>query len=108
MQQGFSQLHDGALAWHSAGRASSGDLQLKEFDTFGRKVGYATSKTGQETLFNWLRQNPHGLHLGAWARLEKGRWHRRDPDDLKNARNDWTSGAAWWKACLNLKVSRSR
>ncbi len=40
------------------------DLRLAEFDTFGRKVGYATSSDGQKQLFDWLRENPHRLHLG--------------------------------------------
>ena len=35
-----------------------------EFDTFGRKVGYPTSSDGQKPLFDWLRENPHRLHLG--------------------------------------------
>ena len=35
-----------------------------EFDTFGRKVGYPTSSDGQKQLFDWLRENPHRLHLG--------------------------------------------
>src|ERR1044071_6355779 len=29
-----------------------------------RKVGYNTSSEGQTELFNWLRENPHRLHLG--------------------------------------------
>lgn len=39
-------------------------LKLNEYDTYGRKVGYMTTKTGQEDLFDWLRENPHRLHLG--------------------------------------------
>ncbi len=39
-------------------------LKLTEYDTYGRKVGYMTTKTGQEELFDWLRENPHRLHLG--------------------------------------------
>ena len=53
--------------WHSApnptGKGAS-DLRLTEFDTFGRKVGYPTSGDGQKPLFDWLRENPHRLHLG--------------------------------------------
>ncbi len=53
--------------WHSApnltGKGPS-DLRLTEFDTFGRKVGYPTSADGQKQLFDWLRENPHRLHLG--------------------------------------------
>ena len=40
------------------------DFRYKEYDAHGRRVGYATDPTGQELLFNWLRQNPHRLHLG--------------------------------------------
>jgi hypothetical protein len=53
--------------WHTApnptGKGPS-DLRLAEFDTFGRKVGYPTSSDGQKPLFDWLRENPHRLHLG--------------------------------------------
>jgi hypothetical protein len=41
-----------------------GSLKLTSYDTYGRQVGYATSAEGQSTLFNWLRQNPHRLHMG--------------------------------------------
>ncbi len=40
------------------------NFRYEIYDTYGRKVGYATSSRGQETLFNWMRQNPHRLHLG--------------------------------------------
>ncbi len=53
--------------WHTAPNPTGkgqADLRLAEFDTFGRKVGYATSSGGQKQLFDWLRENPHRLHLG--------------------------------------------
>lgn len=53
--------------WHTKPPAASltgKTLALTEYETYGRKVGYATGKTGQEELFNWLRENPHRLHLG--------------------------------------------
>jgi hypothetical protein len=63
------------------------DFRYKDFDVYGRKVGYATSSTGQETLFNWLRENPHGLHLGRVAfELKKSDGSAATPDDLKNCR----------------------
>jgi hypothetical protein len=63
------------------------DYRFKDFDVYGRKVGYATDKTGQETLFNWLRENPHGLHLGRVAfELKKSDGSAATPDDLKNCR----------------------
>src|SRR6266850_107051 len=39
-------------------------LHLTQYDTHGRQVGYQTSSEGQNGLFNWLRENPHRLHLG--------------------------------------------
>ncbi|HEX8339674.1 MAG TPA: hypothetical protein VF624_02070 [Tepidisphaeraceae bacterium] len=39
-------------------------IRYSEFETFGRKVPYLTSAKGQEATFNWLRENPHRLHLG--------------------------------------------
>jgi hypothetical protein len=73
--QTFPHLYDDQMplctqsqwGWHTtpnpAGKGPS-DFRLTEFDTFGRKVGYPTSSTGQTDLFNWLRENPHRLHLG--------------------------------------------
>jgi protein-glucosylgalactosylhydroxylysine glucosidase len=40
------------------------DFRRKNYDSHGRLVGYATDAKGQEPLFNWLRENPHRLHLG--------------------------------------------
>ncbi len=39
-------------------------LGLTEYDTHGREVGYHTGSKGQTVLYNWLRENPHRLHLG--------------------------------------------
>jgi len=39
-------------------------LRLTDYDTHGRAVGYMTSSDGQKELFDWLRENPHRLHLG--------------------------------------------
>ena len=53
--------------WHTipdpSGQGPS-DFRLAMYDTYGRQVGYATSSAGQVPLFNWLRENPHRLHLG--------------------------------------------
>lgn len=53
--------------WHSnplpAGQTPE-DFRFKEYDAQGRKVGYMTDKSGQEELFNWLRENPHRFNLG--------------------------------------------
>jgi hypothetical protein len=73
--QTFPHLYDDQMplctqsqwGWHTApnmtGKTES-DLHLEPFDTFGRTVGYPANSTGQEDLFNWLRENPHRLHLG--------------------------------------------
>ncbi|MDE3166376.1 MAG: glycoside hydrolase family 65 [Acidobacteriota bacterium] len=50
--------------WHTAPGRPPGELRLEPFDTFGRPVGYPTDSRGQSALFNWLRENPHRLHLG--------------------------------------------
>lgn len=39
-------------------------LRLTQYDTHGRAVGYATGSEGQRELYDWLRENPHRLHLG--------------------------------------------
>lgn len=55
--------------WHTIPRPANlvgKELILTEYDTYGRTVGYHThTKTPeQKQLFDWLRQNPHRLHLG--------------------------------------------
>jgi protein-glucosylgalactosylhydroxylysine glucosidase len=53
--------------WHRSPPAPGLDpqaLRLTQYDTHGRSVGYATSSEGQTQLYNWLRENPHRLHLG--------------------------------------------
>jgi hypothetical protein len=51
--------HTTPMPQHLRGR----ELRLTDYDTYGREVGYMTGKTGQE-IFDWLRENPHRLHLG--------------------------------------------
>src|SRR5688572_2667092 len=53
--------------WHSTSAPSdlnAKTLRLTQYDTYGRLVGYQTSSEGQADLYNWLRENPHRLHLG--------------------------------------------
>ena len=53
--------------WHSKpkpGGLENASLRLTSYDTYGRQVGYHTNSEGQVELFNWLRENPHRLHLG--------------------------------------------
>lgn len=40
------------------------DLKLTEYDTHGRKIGYATDGKDQAAIFAWLRENPHRINLG--------------------------------------------
>ena len=54
--------------WHSFPNPegwSTEKFHFKEFDSHGRKVGYADVPHNQRTPeINWLRGNPHRLHLG--------------------------------------------
>jgi hypothetical protein len=54
-------------AWHTTPPTSdvrADQFRYKNFGTYGRAVPYATDRTGQEPTFNWLRENPHRMHLG--------------------------------------------
>lgn len=53
--------------WHTRPAPEGLDgksLRLTPYDTYGREVGYETSSEGQTELYQWLRENPHRLHLG--------------------------------------------
>jgi hypothetical protein len=73
--QTFSRLYDHSMplctqaqwGWHTVPRTGSRELRLTEYETHGRKVGYPTRSEGQKELFDWLRENPHRLHLGRIA-----------------------------------------
>jgi len=73
--QTFPQLYEKTLplctqsqwGWHTTPNPTGqgpADFRFAKYDTFGREVGYPTSSTGQKELFDWLRENPHRLHLG--------------------------------------------
>ena len=54
-------------AWHSSPLPPAlkiEDFRYENWDTYGRNVPYPTSSTGQEALYNYLRNNPHRFHLG--------------------------------------------
>jgi hypothetical protein len=83
--------------WHTAPMPSGlhvQDLRYKQYDVNGRSVGYCTDAKGQETLFNWLRQNPHRLHLGRIGfLLRRGDGSNAEAKDLTNIRQTldlWT------------------
>lgn len=80
--------------WHTQPGADGGldatvaarRLRLTNYDTFGRQVGYATSSEGQAQLFNWLRENPHRLHLGQIGfRLLTADGREATADDIKES-----------------------
>src|SRR5437867_6927290 len=53
--------------WHTTPLPAGLDpkaFRLTGYETHGRSVGYHTASEGQTELFNWLRENPHRLHLG--------------------------------------------
>jgi hypothetical protein len=83
--------------WHTnpaPDGVSRANLRLKEFNVRGRKIGYATDKTGQEKLFDWLRENPHRMHLGRIAfEFQKNGGSQVSPEDLTDNRQTldlWT------------------
>ena len=77
-------------AWHSMPLPTGLDPQNfrhTDYDTYGRSVGYATSAKGQETLFSWMRENPHRFHLGQIGfELKKPDGTSAAPHDLKDVR----------------------
>ena len=85
-------------AWHSTPLPAGLDpknFRYTDFDTYGRLVGYPTDPTGQEALYNWMRENPHRFHLGQIAlELEKSDGTSAVPGDLKSVRQTldlWSS-----------------
>ena len=83
--------------WHTAPNPKNfkeSDLRLTEYETYGRKVGYMTSSEGQKELFDWLRQNPHRLHLGQIGlRLTKSNQSEAqsaDVSDIEQKLDLWT------------------
>lgn len=87
-ERGMPLCTQSQWGWHSFPEPKSLALRLTPFDTRGRQVGYATSSTGQEDTYNWLRQNPHRLHLGRIGLQLAAR-----PEDLTGIRQEldlWT------------------
>src|SRR5436305_14806216 len=82
--------------WHTTPLPAGLDpnaLRLNQYDTHGRTVGYHTSSEGQTELFNWLRENPHRLHLGrARLNLSKGDegGGMRDITDIRQELDLWS------------------
>ena len=83
--------------WHSTPLPSGlhkEDIRYKQYDTYGRPVGYLTDSKGQEVLFNWLRENPHRLHLGRIGfELKKKDGSDAKPEDINTIKQTldlWT------------------
>ncbi len=86
-ERGIPLCTQAQWGWHSfsaPGGKGPLDLRLTPYDTYGRAVGYPTSSEGQQELFNWLRENPHRLHLGKIGLLLDGRSPK--PKDLQQVR----------------------
>jgi len=73
--QTFSREYENAMplctmsqwGWHTSPLPRGLDpraFRLTQYDTHGRPVGYPTGAEGQTALYNWMRENPHRLHLG--------------------------------------------
>jgi hypothetical protein len=75
-------------AWHRLPLPAGLDLKnfrYQDYNTYGRPVGYATDPTGQELLYNWMRENPHRFHLGRIGfELKKSDGSPATSGDLKN------------------------
>ncbi|MCC7499187.1 MAG: glycoside hydrolase family 65 [Bryobacterales bacterium] len=78
--------------WHSYPKPDgAGELRMELFDTYGRKVPYATSAKGQEPLYQWLRENPHRLNLARIGlRLDAHRLREEDLSGIECRLDLWT------------------
>jgi hypothetical protein len=77
-------------SWHSVPLPDAvkvSDFKYENFDTYGRPVPYPTNPNGQGPLYNWLRENPHRLHLGrVGLEMSKADGSAVGPDDIQNIR----------------------
>ncbi len=93
--QTFAELYEGTIplgtlaqwGWHTApnpNRWSMDKFRYEEFASPGRRVGYADIPNDERTPeIEWLRANPHRLHLGRVGfRLLKADGTRARPRDL--------------------------
>ena len=78
--------------WHTTPKPPhliNEQLRLVKYDTHDRTVEYHTSSQGQTELFNWLRENPHKLHLGRIALWRVDQPERRiEASDIKVVRQE--------------------
>ncbi len=92
--QTFPELYENAMplctmsqwGWHTKPMPEhlrAKEFRLTDYDTYGRTVGYITGKSGQEELYDWLRENPHRLHLGrVGLLLIRSDGHEAKPSDI--------------------------
>jgi len=83
--------------WHTAPnpeRWSIERFRFAEFESHGRRVGYADIPNNQRTPeIRWLRENPHRLHLGriglVLTRKDGGRGGTDDLGDIRQRLDLW-------------------
>ncbi len=67
---------------------------FKEFDSHGRRVGYADIPGERTPEIEWLRANPHRLHLGrvgfALTRADGSRGQAADISDVRQTLDLWS------------------
>jgi hypothetical protein len=97
--QTFPDLYEKAMplctqsqwGWHTAPNPKgfrAEDLKPEMFDTYGRAVPYPTrAAEGQKEMFNWLRENPHRLHLGKIGFVLEG---GAKPENTRQELDLWT------------------
>ncbi len=74
-------------AWPNPGGWSIDRFEFKEFASRGRMVGYADIPGDRTPEINWLRANPHRLHLGRIGfRLTHADGSAAAPSDLTEVR----------------------
>ena len=104
--QTFAEAYDGTIplgtlsqwgwhTWPNPGTWTIEGFAFKEFDSHGRMVGYADipGKTRTPEI-NWLRANPHRLHLGRIGfDLTRADGTKASPTDITQVRQElnlWT------------------
>jgi hypothetical protein len=90
---GLQTFHGNSMShwgWHSVPCPVEGGhaaLKLQDYDFHGRTLSYRSSSAGQETLYTWMRENPHRICLGRLRFLiKKNDGQLIEPGDVKNIR----------------------
>ncbi len=92
--------------WHTTPAPKGIDpkeYQYATYETYGRSVPYASNDKDQKALYDWMRQNPHRLHLGRmglFMLLEDGR--KVEIQDIKEIHQtlDLWNGAILSRFCV--------